>query len=59
MVREYNVVVRVRVATYSSDLEVKIFAESISEVVQRTCYVHPHFVCETNPSVEVNYDTRT
>ena len=58
-VREYDVVVRVRVATYASDIEVKLFSEALVRSLEAKCTSDPAFICEGKPTVEVRYDPRT
>lgn len=58
-VREYNVIVRVRVATYASDMGVKMFANDLADTLLTTCMNDEAIICEHKPQVEVNYDTRT
>lgn len=59
MVREYDVVVRVRVATYESDVEVKHFSQRLAAMLAADIENERDFLFKTNPSVEVRYDTRT
>ena len=58
-VREYDVVVRVRIATYASDMGVKMFADDLANTLLTTCMNDKAIICEHKPQVEVNYDPRT
>lgn len=58
MVREYDIKVWVKVATYGSDLEVKNLSDRISERLQTIVRADPNFLVEGKPTVEVYYDPR-
>lgn len=58
-VREYDVVVRVRVATYASDMGVKMFADDLVNATLNVCMNDKAMICEGKPTVQVNYDPRT
>ena len=57
VVREYDAHVRVRVATYMSDLEVKAFCNFLAAQLERCCAEHQNIIA-TDPTVEVNYATK-
>lgn len=58
-VREYNIVVRVRVATYESDADVQNLCTLLAAQLAGCCAEHQGFITEHNPSVEITYDPRT
>lgn len=54
-VREYNIVVRVRVATYESDADVQNFCTLLAAQLAGHCAEHQYFINANNPSVEMTY----
>ena len=57
-VREYNVTVRVKLATYESDAEVALFAKRLAAMLAADIESERDYVFKTNPTVEVTYATK-
>ena len=59
MVKEYNVVIKMRVATYASDIGLKMFVDDVANAAMKACISDAAFICEHKPQIEVTYDPRT
>lgn len=59
MIREFNVVAKLQVASYENDLEVRKFAERLVTLLEIHCEKESNFIVRDNILVSVNYESGT
>ena len=54
MIKEFNIKVKLKVATYGSDFHIKRFVEDLIDVVDSYSRKNANFILEHKPEVEVS-----